>query len=185
MKKIIFSMVGLGSSMFAYSQTQLYIPDTISSSNIALVMHQDSVSLWPGPKTKTFGFNTHAYLGPTLILKNGSSTSFSVTNHIADTTTVHWHGLHVAPVNDGGPHTAILPNATWTPGFTIMDKASTYWYHPHFHGKTALHALKGAAGMIIVRDAQEALLNLPRTYGVDDVPVIIQTQQLDSPNALS
>ncbi|MBK9026242.1 MAG: hypothetical protein IPL69_20470 [Saprospiraceae bacterium] len=25
-----------------------------------------------------------------------------------DTTTTHWHGLHVAPMNDGSPHNPIL-----------------------------------------------------------------------------
>ena len=34
---------------------------------------------------------------------------------------------------------------------------------------------KGAAGLIIVRDPEEAALDLPRTYGVDDIPSVSYT----------
>ena len=168
----------------ANAQTQLAIPDTITGSSINLLMHKDSVQFVPGKKTKTFAFNSNKYLGSTIILNSGTNVTLNVNNQIGDTTTVHWHGLHVAPTNDGGPHTMIMPGMMWSPSFTVLDKASTYWYHPHFMGKTAMHAMKGAAGLVIVRDAQEAVLNLPRKYGVDDIPLIIQTQQFDSINQI-
>ena len=38
--------------------------------------------------------------------------------------------------------------------------------------------------MIIIRDTTEARLNIPRRYGVDDFPLIIQTQQFDSSNQI-
>jgi bilirubin oxidase len=123
-------------------------------------------------------------LGPTLILNQGDFVNFSVTNQLAETTTVHWHGLHVSPENDGGPHTTIAANSTWSPSFTIMDKAATYWYHPHLHHFTDKHISKGIAGMIIVKDTDEAALNLPRTYGIDDFPLIIQTKDFDANNQI-
>lgn len=166
----------------AHSQTAIPIPDTLSGNSIALTMHQDSVQFFPGQLTQTLAFNQYAYLGPTLILNNGQNVSITVNNQIGDTTNVHWHGLHVSPTNDGGPHIMIMNGMSWNPQFTVLDKASTYWYHPHFHGKTAEHAIKGAAGIIIVRDNDEAQLNLPRTYGVDDFPIIVQSAQLDSNN---
>lgn len=166
----------------AHAQTAIPIPDTLSGNSIALTMHQDSVQFFPGQLTKTLAFNQYAYLGPTLILNNGQNVSITVNNQIGDTTNVHWHGLHVSPTNDGGPHIMIMDGMSWNPQFTVLDKASTYWYHPHFHGKTAEHAIKGAAGMIIVRDNDEAQLNLPRRYGVDDFPIIVQSAQLDSNN---
>jgi len=166
----------------AHSQTAIPIPDTLSGSNIALTMHQDSVQFFSGQHTQTLAFNQYAYLGPTLILNNGQNVSITVNNQIGDTTNVHWHGLHVSPTNDGGPHIMIMNGMSWNPQFTVLDKASTYWYHPHFHGKTAEHAIKGAAGIIIVRDNDEAQLNLPRTYGVDDFPIVVQSAQLDSNN---
>jgi len=38
----------------------------------------------------------------------------------------------------------------------------------------------GAAGLIIVRDSAEAALPLPRTYGVDDFPLVIQSKCFDA-----
>ncbi len=138
------------------AQTAIPIPDTLSGSNISLTMHNDSVQFFPGNKTQTLAFNQYAYLGPTLILNKGQNVSITVNNQIGDTTNVHWHGLHVSPTNDGGPHIMIMNGMSWNPQFTVLDRASTYWYHPHFHGKTAEHAIKGAAGIIIVRDNDEA-----------------------------
>lgn len=183
MKKLLFLLcLAYGNVSVLYSQTAIPIPDTLSGVNINLTMHKDSVQFFPGAKTRTLAFNQYAYLGPTLILKKGQNVSITVNNQIADTTNVHWHGLHVASVNDGGPHTMIMDGMSWNPQFTVLDRASTYWYHPHFHGKTAEHAIKGAAGMIIVRDEIENTLDLPRSYGIDDFPIIIQSAQFDNLN---
>jgi len=73
-----------------------------------------------------------------------------------------------------------MDGETWTPSFTVLDHAAMYWYHPHLHGKTMKQAMKGAAGLIIVRDAEEAALNLPRRYGVDDIPLVFQFQTFDN-----
>ena len=182
MKHILYiSLLSLAFQVKA--QTQLFIPDTLAGPNYSLTMHQDSVQFFPvGKKSKTYAFNANQYLGPTLILNKGSNVNITVNNQIGDTTTVHWHGIHLPSKWDGGPHTSILPNGTWNPQFTVMDHAATYWYHPHFMGKTAAQAIKGAAGLIIVRDPIEAALALPRKYGVDDFPLVIQCQQYDSLN---
>lgn len=60
-----------------------------------------------------------------------------------------------------------------------MDRATTFWYHPHLHEHTSEHVYRGLAGMIIVRDPIEAALDLPRTYGIDDIPVVIQDRQFN------
>ena len=182
MKRIInFCLVLI--SLNATAQTQLFIPDTLVGPSYTLNMHKDSVQFFPlGNKSKTYAYNLYKYLGPTLIFNKGANVNITVNNQIGDTTTVHWHGIHLPSKWDGGPHTPILPSATWSPTFTVMDNAATYWYHPHMHMKTAEQAIKGAAGLIIVRDPIEAALNLPRKYGVDDFPVIVQCQQYDAGN---
>jgi bilirubin oxidase len=131
----------------------------------------------PGEPIATYGYNGDL-LGPTLILNQGQDVTLNVTNTLPDLTTTHWHGLHVSPANDGGPHSLIFPNTTWSPSFTVLDRASTFWYHPHGHGLTDYQVSMGAAGMIIVRDPLEAALDLPRTYGVDDIPLILQTKAI-------
>lgn len=182
MNKVKILLVFLIGSLASLAQTKLPIPDTLSGKNISLNIHQDSVRFFDGAYSKTYAFNQYSYLGPTLLLKKGEQVSILVLNQLIDTTTVHWHGLHVPSKWDGGPHTPILPGTVWNPTFTVLDQAATYWYHPHMHQKTAEQAIKGAAGLIIVRDSNEQSLALPRSYGIDDFPLVIQCQQYDSAN---
>ncbi len=167
-----------------FSQNLIPIPDTLSGPVYNLNIHPDSVQFLPGTKTYTNAFNQYSYLGPTLILHNGENVTMHVQNDLDDTTTVHWHGLHVPAMADGGPHTFFLAGSTWSPQFTVNNHASTYWYHPHTHMKTGQQAMRGAAGMIIVRDSIEGNLNLPRQYGIDDFPIIVQSQQMDADNQI-
>ncbi len=163
----------------AKSQNALYIPPVLNGPVYNLTMANGNYHFNAGINSATKGFNGNV-LGPTLIMQSGQQVYMNVHNLLGEETTVHWHGFHVAPENDGGPHTIIDPNTTWTPSFTVLEKAGTYWYHPHAHTLTAKQVLQGLAGMIIVRDAEEAALNLPRTYGVDDFPLIIQTKAIDA-----
>lgn len=183
MNKIKLLIIGSFIVQIGNAQNQLFIPSTLTGTNISLTLQNGTTQFYGGQTTNTMGANGNI-LGPTLILNQGDLVNFSVTNQLADTTTIHWHGLHVSSENDGGPHTAIVPNATWTPSFTILDKAATYWYHPHLHHFTDKHVSKGIAGMLIVKDAEEAALTLPRTYGEDDFPLVIQTKDFDANNQI-
>ncbi len=182
--KNILLLLFIVSGLTAFSQNQIALPDTLGGGTVSLTMHSDSVSFLSGRKTPTYGFNQYPYLGPTLILKKGQQVSITVHNQIDDTTAIHWHGLHVGPRNDGGTHLFILSGQSWNPQFTVLDKASTYWYHPHLHRKTAKQALWGAVGFIIVRDSMESTLNLPRHYGIDDFPIAVQSMQFDGINQI-
>ncbi|MFT6923507.1 MAG: FtsP/CotA-like multicopper oxidase with cupredoxin domain [Crocinitomicaceae bacterium] len=177
MKQIYFAF--LLASGVSFSQNQLTIPPTIETSTINLTLQEGVTQFYPGVNTNTMGANG-ALLGPTLIMSEGDNVNISVENQLSDTTTIHWHGMHVAPQNDGGPHSIILPGMTWNPQFTVMDKAGLNWYHPHLHMQTDKHVSKGIAGLIIVRDTEEAALNLPSTYGVDEFPIVIQTKGFDA-----
>jgi blue copper oxidase len=182
MKKLLIVVMLGGVLNSAFAQHTLFIPDTLSGTTFNLTVHPDSVQFKPGVITKTFGINTNKYLGPTLIMHKGDSVSITVNNQIGDTTTMHWHGLHVAPKNDGGPFSMVMHGMSWNPQFVVRNNASTYWYHPHMMAKTAAQAIKGDAGLIIIRDNDEAALNLPRRYGVDDFPIIVQSVELDTTN---
>ncbi|NOX17789.1 MAG: multicopper oxidase domain-containing protein [Chlorobi bacterium] len=177
--KFFITLILLGISSLTYSQNQLIIPDTLDGTTFNLNLQYGTFQFYPGVNTSTMGVNGNI-LGPTLIMNQGDNVNITVNNQISDTTTIHWHGMHVSAENDGGPHTTIPPGTTWNPGFTVMDKAGTYWYHPHLHTKTNLHVSKGIAGFIIVRDDEEAAIDLPRTYGVDDFPLVIQTKTFDA-----
>ena len=181
MKRIFLLFIGLGN--LVYGQNPLFIPSTLSGNTINLSLQNGSVNFYPGNATQTMGVNGNL-LGPTILLDRYQTVTMNVTNNLTDTTTIHWHGMHVAPQNDGGPHTVIPPGTTWSPSFPVLDWATTNWYHPHLHMKTNEHVQKGIAGMIIVRDDIEAALDLPRTYGVDDIPLVIQTKAFDASNQI-
>lgn len=159
--------------------TPLPIPTTLTGTNFSLMLQNGTSAFYTGFNTNTNGYNGN-YLGPTLILQNGQNVTMNVMNMLGDTTTTHWHGLHVSSVNDGSPHNLIMDGDTWSPNFTIKDKASTYWYHPHLHGKTLKQVVKGAAGFIIVKDSEESALTLPRNYGTDDFPIAFQFQTFNT-----
>ncbi len=180
-KNILLVLMTMTISLMALAQNELLIPDTLSGTNFDLTLQTGTYPFLEGPVTNTMGVNGNI-LGPTLLMNQGDDVNIFIHNQLPDTTTIHWHGMHVSPENDGGPHTLILSGETWNPSFTVMDKAGTYWYHPHLHRKTDEHVTKGIAGIVIVRDAEEAALALPRTYGVDDFPLVIQTKHFDENN---
>lgn len=139
----------------------------------ALEAQAGTTEFEPGTPSETWGFNG-SYLGPTLVAQRGERVRVDVTNSLAVPTTVHWHGMHLPAEMDGGPHQMIDPDATWSPEWAIDQPAATLWYHPHPHGETEEHVRRGLAGMFLLKDEAEAQLALPREYGVDDIPVIVQ-----------
>ena len=130
-------------------------------------------------RTFTRGIND-SYLGPTLRLKDGENIKINVKNTIGETTSLHWHGLHLPASQDGGPHQPIENGATRTSQFQVKQKAASFWYHSHQLHKTAPHVWQGLAGMIIVDDAESDTLDLPREYGVDDIPVVLQDRRFSN-----
>lgn len=132
-----------------------------------------------GRATTSWGVNG-PYLGPTLRVSTGDRVRMVVRNELPEATTLHWHGMRLPATCDGGPHQMIRSGATWHPEWTIVNAASTAWYHPHPHGSTATHVFRGVAGLIIIDDDVTEALPLPNRYGVDDIPCVIQDRSIDA-----
>ena len=137
-----------------------------------------------GQQTATRGYNG-AHLGPTLVAARGEKVRTEITNRLEDPTTLHWHGMHLPAAMDGGPHQPIAPGGHAAPEWTLDQPAATLWYHPHPHDDTEDQVARGLAGLFLVTDAEEAALDLPRTYGLDDIPVLVQDVDLDESAVLS
>ena len=163
----------------ATAQTVLIPPALDASLPVTLTLQEGMHSFTGGAPTMSYGANGDV-LGPTLIVHRGDAADWTVVNALPDSTTLHWHGMHVAAHNDGGPYTPIAPGATWNPEFTVLDPAGTFWYHPHLHHMTEHQVSMGVAGQIWVRDPVEQALDLPRTYGVDEFPIVLQTKDFDA-----
>ncbi len=129
-----------------------------------------------GVETNTLGYNG-AVLGPALRLRKGERTSILVQNNLDEETTVHWHGLFIPAEVDGGPHQVIAPGDQWQANFTVDNPASTCWFHPHTHGSTGRQVVMGLAGLLVVEDPAQAGSNLPNTWGVDDLALVLQDKR--------
>ncbi|MEU8802282.1 multicopper oxidase domain-containing protein [Spirillospora sp. NPDC048819] len=135
----------------------------------------------PGAATPTWGING-PHLAPTLRATRGETVLIRFRNDLPETTTLHWHGMHLPARMDGGPHQPVEPGATWSPTWTIDQPAATLWYHPHPHGRTTVHVYRGLAGLFILDEPDPP--ELPGRYGVDDVPVIVRDINLTDDNRL-
>lgn len=143
-----------------------------------LTLQTGTTELVDGVDSETWGVNG-AHLGPTLRASRDDQVAFNVHNTLPEPTTLHWHGVHLPAIADGGPHSIIEPSTTWTPAWTVDQPAATLWYHPHLHGSTETHVYRGVLGMFILDDTTTNP-SLPSTYGTDDIPLIIQDPRLDN-----
>jgi FtsP/CotA-like multicopper oxidase with cupredoxin domain len=141
-----------------------------------LDLRSGTTDLGHGPNTRTWGVNG-TYLGPTVRAMRGETVRMNVHNFLGETSTLHWHGMHLPAAMDGGPHQMLEPDATWSPQWTVEQPAATLWYHPHLHGATAEHVYRGIAGMFLIDE--NSTLELPDRYGIDDIPVIVQDKKFD------
>lgn len=145
--------------------------DEAGRSVYELDLRTGTTEFFDGTLTATWGANG-SHLGPTLRARRGDVVRVHVDNGLPEPTTIHWHGMHLPADADGGPHSVIGVGDTWRPEWTIDQPAATLWYHPHPHGATDLHVYRGVAGMFIVDDDTDS--SLPSSYGIDDVPLIVQ-----------
>ncbi len=136
-----------------------------------------------GVETRTLGING-TYLGPTLRMRAGEAVQMNVTNRIGESSTLHWHGFHLPARADGGPHQVIRDGETWSPRFTVKQRASMFWYHSHMVPRTGPQVYHGLVGLIYVDDDESARLDLPSDYGVDDIPLALQDRAFDHDGSL-
>jgi FtsP/CotA-like multicopper oxidase with cupredoxin domain len=96
--------------------------------------------------------------------------------HHLDHTNLHVHGMEVIPhlfqpLGTGDPLAEMIeihPGHELEYTFHIPDDhpPGLYWYHPHFHGATAVQAVSGMAGAIVVRGP------------IDEVPEIAAAREI-------
>ncbi|MBS1546923.1 MAG: multicopper oxidase domain-containing protein [Bacteroidetes bacterium] len=158
------------------AQQPLAIPPLLEQDTFQLVLDEGTREFYPGVITNTYGISA-PFLGPALVLHKGDTARFHVVNQLAEPSGMHWNGLEVPPEFDGSPPLLLQPGDTWDVKYKVLDKAGMYTYHPHTMGTIGAQVNKGAAGLLIVRDDEEAQLPLPRTWGVDDFPVVVQDKR--------
>lgn len=168
-------------SVFAADRPALPIPDllTADASNRMQLIVQAGQSSFAGKTATTWGYNGNL-LGPAVKLRKGQSVTVDIHNQLAEETTLHWHGLEIPGEVDGGPQGIIPAGGKRSVTFTPDQRAATCWFHPHQHGKTGHQVAMGLAGLVLIEDEEIRKLLLPKQWGIDDVPVIIQDKQFSA-----
>jgi len=135
--------------------------------------------------------------GPTLHLQPGGSLEIELINcqrrpdgpyqglwkndyAAPNTTNIHTHGPHISGESPGdnvfvnlGPENMTI----YKYHFDENHFPGTFWYHPHFHGSTALQVGQGAAGMMIIEDNE--LYPVPdMVKNMEDIQMVVQHMNL-------
>ncbi|WP_342614674.1 multicopper oxidase family protein [Peribacillus frigoritolerans] len=153
-------------------------PDQEDNNSISYTIraHKGTSEIFDGIKTKTYGYNGD-FLGPVIRVEKGMKVTIHLVNDLKEDTTFHWHGLEVPGNEDGGPHKVLKPGESETIHFTVKQDAATLWFHPHPMHETGKQVFKGLAGLLYIDDKNSGKLDIPKTYGEDDFPIILQDKK--------
>lgn len=166
------------------------VPDV----EIMLTAAPDEVAVLPGAPTRVWRFTgklvkgpAHtlqalpgSYLGPVIRLRRGQRVRVRYANQLGEDSIVHWHGLDVPETADGHPRLAIGDGQEYVYEFEVINRAGTYWYHPHPHMRTGAQVYQGLAGLLLVTDDDEDALALPS--GDAELLCVLQDRRFDARN---
>lgn len=169
---------GTSDTFTPFSQ-ELKTPKEINFEHVAKARFKAQKSLteiYPHKKTELLTFQGELP-SPVIRIKNGDSFELDFTNALEKPTIIHWHGLIVPQEMDGHPKDSIPSGATKEYRYRVDQRAGTYWYHTHPHGRTGRQIYHGLSGLYIVEDENEKKLGLPS--GEFEIPLIIQDRRFD------
>jgi len=164
--------------------------------DISLTARSDEVSIFPGAPTQVWRYHVRvnegddnrvidiprSYLGPIIKVHRGEKIRIRYKNSIPEESIVHFHGLHVPAVMDGHPRYVVPQGQSYLYEFEVKNRAGTYWYHPHPHGRTGPQVYMGLAGLFLVSEEKEQAVGLPdEEY---DLPLVLQDRTFDPDNQL-
>ena len=162
--------------------------------HIELTASEAKISLRPGKPTRVWRYTgkllrgdpsvlqaaPDSYLGPIIRVRRGQRVRIDFVNELPESTIINFHGLHVPAAMDGHPRDVIASGKRFRYDFTILNRAGSYFYHPHPAGRTGKEVYFGLGGLFLVNDEEEAALGLPS--GAQDLPLAIQDRSFDSDN---
>ncbi|MHA7840018.1 MAG: copper resistance system multicopper oxidase, partial [bacterium] len=93
-----------------------------------------------------------SFPGPVIRMQEGRDALIRVHNRMAESTSIHWHGILLPFTMDGVPGISfegIPPGETFTYRYPVR-QSGTYWYHSH----TGLQEQLGHYGQLIIEPAE-------------------------------
>ena len=122
---------------------------------------------------------------PILRWREGDTVTLAVTNRLAQSSSIHWHGIRLPAAMDGVPGLSfdgIAPGQTFIYRFPVQ-QSGTYWYHSHcgFQEQTGLY------GALVIEPAGGYAYAFDRDYVVvlsdwsdEDPDTIVSNLKLQS-----
>jgi spore coat protein A, manganese oxidase len=92
-------------------------------------------------------------------------------------TVVHLHGGRTPSADDGYPERWYPPGMSRVCHYPNRQDAAMLWYHDHAMGTSRLNLYAGLMGVYLLRDAQEARLDLPS--GKFELPLVLYDRIFD------
>ena len=182
-----FTSAGIASSQQADISRDLELSLTATPSEVQIFPGQPT-TVWQytgqvinGDPTSLMHLG-QSYLGPIIRVRRHQKVRIHFKNNLPARSIIHWHGLHVPAKMDGHPMNVIPTGETFTYDFEVLNRAGTYWYHPHPHGRTGHQVYGGLTGLFLVSDDEEDKLNLPAEKL--DIPLVIQDRAFNPDNQL-
>lgn len=134
------------------------VPGVKPKADYALTIGETTLQIAPGISIRTAAYN-HQVPGPLLRVKEGVPLAIDVTNTLATSDIVHWHGLAIGSHDDGASEEGspmIPPGATLRYHYTPRP-AGTRWYHTHVAAMDDLTrgTYSGQFGFLIVDDGRD------------------------------
>ncbi len=151
--------MGAGAALLGIAPTSLSAvePATILRSEGGLLEAEiDAGEAWVrvgGTLAHLFTYNGQVP-GPRLEVRAGDTVRLHFTNRLAESTNLHFHGLHVPSTgNADNVFLEVAAGERFTYEFDLPDNhpSGTFWYHPHLHGSSARQLSRGLAGLFVVR----------------------------------
>lgn len=161
---------------------QLPIPPLLESHNgqpLFVTLQKVHWAFNGNKKAEVWGINGSTP-GPTIKVKSGDDVKLIYSNRLNESVSMTVSGLLVPGTQMGGAARLMSPGAYWSPVLPIRQKAATCWYHANTPFKMAPHVYNGLVGMWIIEDDESKSLPLPKHYGVNDFPIIIQDKRIDN-----
>lgn len=135
--------------------------DEVSGRVIDLAVGQGAIEV-AGRSGHAFAVNG-SVPGPLVRLKEGEAVALRVANHLAQDTSIHWHGLLLPFQFDGVPGVSfpgIKPGETFVYELPALRQSGTYWWHSHSN----LQEQAGHYGPIIIDPAGPDPVQADRDY---------------------
>ena len=151
---------------------------------------RSEIEVLPGQRTPVLAYAVESggkkFLNPALLARQGDQMRVKLINRIDQPTVIHWHGLSVDSRNDGNGLHVVAPGQQMDYAFTVRDRSSMYWYHPHAHGFIPRQAYHGLASLFFVEDDDEAALRkeLALALGESEIPLVLQDKEFDAQGRL-